>query len=194
MCLGEVRHGTTGSSQAEAGASLAPWGRWRRQSGRTALGQCMMGTALGQCRWGYCSAQSALAPAHRHVLSPPLYLAAEMSPWPARPPARRQWVAEENRHGDLLNKYCFLSGKVNMRAGGISGTASLLSACALAPGSQGPAARSARGRLHPSRASCAAVGGRQLRRPLVMPAARPPGPCSHTPPPPPHLQSRSPSR
>ncbi|MFK8044266.1 MAG: acyl-ACP desaturase [Crocinitomicaceae bacterium] len=27
----------------------------------------------------------------------------------------RQWTAEENRHGDLLNKYLFLSGKVNMR-------------------------------------------------------------------------------
>ncbi len=32
------------------------------------------------------------------------------------PPPRRQWVAEENRHGDLMNKYCYLSGKVNMRA------------------------------------------------------------------------------
>ncbi|KDD75120.1 fatty acid desaturase [Helicosporidium sp. ATCC 50920] len=28
----------------------------------------------------------------------------------------RQWVAEENRHGDVLNKYCWLSGRVNMRA------------------------------------------------------------------------------
>ena len=28
----------------------------------------------------------------------------------------RQWVAEENRHGDLLNKYCWLTGRVNMRA------------------------------------------------------------------------------
>jgi acyl-[acyl-carrier-protein] desaturase len=28
----------------------------------------------------------------------------------------RQWVAEENRHGDLMNKYCWLSGRVNMKA------------------------------------------------------------------------------
>ncbi|KAL6768704.1 Acyl-[acyl-carrier-protein] desaturase 5, chloroplastic [Auxenochlorella protothecoides] len=28
----------------------------------------------------------------------------------------RQWVAEENRHGDLLNKYCWLTGRVNMKA------------------------------------------------------------------------------
>eukprot|EP00891_Asterochloris_glomerata_P004275 jgi/Astpho2/4275/Aster-05224 len=28
----------------------------------------------------------------------------------------RQWTAEENRHGDLMNKYCMLSGRVNMRA------------------------------------------------------------------------------
>jgi acyl-[acyl-carrier-protein] desaturase len=27
----------------------------------------------------------------------------------------RGWTAEENRHGDLLNKYLFLSGRVNMR-------------------------------------------------------------------------------
>lgn len=27
----------------------------------------------------------------------------------------RGWTAEENRHGDLLNKYLYLSGKVNMR-------------------------------------------------------------------------------
>jgi len=28
----------------------------------------------------------------------------------------RQWTAEENRHGDLLNRYLYLSGRVNMRA------------------------------------------------------------------------------
>lgn len=28
----------------------------------------------------------------------------------------RGWTAEENRHGDLLNKYLYLSGRVNMRA------------------------------------------------------------------------------
>jgi acyl-[acyl-carrier-protein] desaturase len=28
----------------------------------------------------------------------------------------KQWTAEENRHGDLLNKYLYLSGRVNMRA------------------------------------------------------------------------------
>ncbi len=27
----------------------------------------------------------------------------------------RQWTAEENRHGDLLNKYLYLCGKVDMR-------------------------------------------------------------------------------
>ncbi|KAL4448205.1 hypothetical protein ABPG75_005424 [Micractinium tetrahymenae] len=27
----------------------------------------------------------------------------------------RQWVAEENRHGDLMNKYCWLSGRVDLR-------------------------------------------------------------------------------
>ena len=27
----------------------------------------------------------------------------------------RQWTGEENRHGDLLNKYLYLSGRVNMR-------------------------------------------------------------------------------
>ena len=29
----------------------------------------------------------------------------------------RQWTAEENRHGDLMNKYCYLSGRVNMKVG-----------------------------------------------------------------------------
>jgi acyl-[acyl-carrier-protein] desaturase len=28
----------------------------------------------------------------------------------------RSWVAEENRHGDLLNRYLYLTGRVNMRA------------------------------------------------------------------------------
>ena len=27
----------------------------------------------------------------------------------------RHWTAEENRHGDVLNKYLYLSGRVNMR-------------------------------------------------------------------------------
>ena len=27
----------------------------------------------------------------------------------------RAWTAEENRHGDLMNKYCYLSGRVNMK-------------------------------------------------------------------------------
>jgi acyl-[acyl-carrier-protein] desaturase len=27
----------------------------------------------------------------------------------------RMWTAEENRHGDLLNKYLYLSGRINMR-------------------------------------------------------------------------------
>ncbi len=32
----------------------------------------------------------------------------------------RAWTAEENRHGDLLNKYLYLSGRVNMRSVEIS--------------------------------------------------------------------------
>lgn len=28
----------------------------------------------------------------------------------------RKWVAEENRHGDLMNKYCWLSGRVDLKA------------------------------------------------------------------------------
>ena len=28
----------------------------------------------------------------------------------------RAWTAEENRHGDLMNKYCYLSGRVDMRS------------------------------------------------------------------------------
>lgn len=28
----------------------------------------------------------------------------------------RGWTSEENRHGDLLNKFLYLSGAVNMRA------------------------------------------------------------------------------
>ena len=31
----------------------------------------------------------------------------------------RAWTAEENRHGDLMNKYCYLSGRVNMKVGRI---------------------------------------------------------------------------
>ena len=27
----------------------------------------------------------------------------------------RAWTAEENRHGDMLNKYLYLSGRVNMK-------------------------------------------------------------------------------
>ena len=27
----------------------------------------------------------------------------------------RHWTAEENRHGDVLNKYLYLSGRVNMK-------------------------------------------------------------------------------
>lgn len=28
----------------------------------------------------------------------------------------REWTAEENRHGDVMNKYCWLAGKVDLRA------------------------------------------------------------------------------
>lgn len=38
---------------------------------------------------------------------------AQQTPWGRW---TRQWTAEENRHGDLMNKYCYLSGRVNMRA------------------------------------------------------------------------------
>lgn len=37
---------------------------------------------------------------------------AEDSPWTKW---NRAWTAEENRHGDLLNRYLYLSGRVNMR-------------------------------------------------------------------------------
>ncbi len=38
---------------------------------------------------------------------------ASLSPWGRW---TRGWTAEENRHGDLLNRYLYLSGRVNMRA------------------------------------------------------------------------------
>ncbi len=38
---------------------------------------------------------------------------ASNSPWAQW---SRGWTAEENRHGDLLNKYLYLTGRVNMRA------------------------------------------------------------------------------
>ncbi|XP_021734327.1 stearoyl-[acyl-carrier-protein] 9-desaturase, chloroplastic-like [Chenopodium quinoa] len=37
---------------------------------------------------------------------------ASLSPWAIW---NRAWTAEENRHGDLLNKYLYLSGRVDMR-------------------------------------------------------------------------------
>ena len=40
----------------------------------------------------------------------------------------RQWTSEENRHGDLMNKYCYLTGRVNMRV------RSLLLSCHTPPG------------------------------------------------------------
>lgn len=33
----------------------------------------------------------------------------------------RAWTAEENRHGDLMNKYCYLSGRVNMKVSKLVG-------------------------------------------------------------------------
>ncbi|CAM6100002.1 unnamed protein product [Calypogeia fissa] len=38
---------------------------------------------------------------------------ASLTPWGVW---ARAWTAEENRHGDLLNKYLFLTGRVNMKA------------------------------------------------------------------------------
>src|SRR3989338_4938991 len=38
---------------------------------------------------------------------------ASLTPWALW---TRGWTAEENRHGDLLNKYLYLTGRVNMRA------------------------------------------------------------------------------
>ena len=32
-------------------------------------------------------------------------------------PPRRQWIAEENRHGDALGRYLYLSGRVDMKQG-----------------------------------------------------------------------------
>jgi len=43
----------------------------------------------------------------------------------------RQWVAEENRHGDLLNKYLYLSGRVNLRQ--IEVTIEKLISCGMDP-------------------------------------------------------------
>lgn len=37
---------------------------------------------------------------------------AEQKPWAQW---TRKWVAEENRHGDLLNKYLYLSGRVDLK-------------------------------------------------------------------------------
>ena len=38
---------------------------------------------------------------------------ASQNPWACW---SRKWTAEENRHGDLLNKYLYLTGRVDMRA------------------------------------------------------------------------------
>ena len=35
---------------------------------------------------------------------------------PTLPALLSKWIAEENRHGDVLNKYLYLSGRVDMRA------------------------------------------------------------------------------
>ncbi|KAG2431151.1 hypothetical protein HXX76_009681 [Chlamydomonas incerta] len=43
----------------------------------------------------------------------------------------REWTAEENRHGDLLNKYLYLTGRVDMRA--IEGTIQRLIGSGLDP-------------------------------------------------------------
>jgi Fatty acid desaturase len=37
----------------------------------------------------------------------------------------RQWTAEENRHGDAMNKYMYLSGKVNLKVRAGAAAASL---------------------------------------------------------------------
>ena len=42
---------------------------------------------------------------------------ADDSPWAVW---TRKWTAEENRHGDLLNKYMYLTGRVDMKS--IEGT------------------------------------------------------------------------
>ncbi len=36
---------------------------------------------------------------------------------PPAVPACRQWIAEENRHGDVLGRYLYLSGRVDMKQG-----------------------------------------------------------------------------
>ena len=40
-------------------------------------------------------------------------------PWchPAPSPPCSQWIAEENRHGDVLGRYLYLSGRVDMKQG-----------------------------------------------------------------------------
>lgn len=39
----------------------------------------------------------------------------------------RAWTAEENRHGDTMNKYMYLSGKVNMHVSARAPSSSLSS-------------------------------------------------------------------
>lgn len=41
------------------------------------------------------------------------YSGADMTPWGLW---TRKWTAEENRHGDALNKYLYLTGRVNMKS------------------------------------------------------------------------------
>jgi hypothetical protein len=40
----------------------------------------------------------------------------------------RAWTAEENRHGDLMNKYMYLTGRVNMKSIEVGGLACVVCA------------------------------------------------------------------
>ena len=62
-----------------------------------------------QARAPYIACTSCAAVPKNLSCAPPLPLQTPWARW------TRGWTAEENRHGDLMNKYCYLSGRVNMR-------------------------------------------------------------------------------
>ena len=64
-----------------------------------------------------CFSPSILLPltwAHRRRHWRTVLLCGAQTPWGIW---TRAWTAEENRHGDLMNKYAYLSGRVDMRVG-----------------------------------------------------------------------------
>lgn len=78
--------------------TLTPWGRWTRQR--------MADDCQDYLR--AFNSRSALL-----ILRTSSHLqGAAPTPWGRW---TRQWTAEENRHGDAMNKYMYLSGKVNLK-------------------------------------------------------------------------------